>query len=119
MKEKEIIELHWLEIKGAIRSQWDFLSDKDLEKNKEKLTELFKDNPDCQELVSGIVAIFDDQEDLLTPWNESYYESHQTAPRSSEISEFQDDSRDIKTRCPERKKYEEKAAEMSPHHRGY
>lgn len=107
MQRKEIIEIHWRELKGAIRSQWDTLTDKDLEGCKENLTDLFKEDLTCQELLEEIITSFDFKDDLLTPPDEEFYEEHQTAPRSSEVSEFQDDSRDIRTRCPERKKFEE------------
>lgn len=108
MHRKEIINIHWHELKGAIRCQWDSFSDEDLEKCKDDLLKLFKEDVSAEEMLEEIITSFDFKDDLLTPPDEEFYEEHQTAPRSSEISEFQDDSRDIRTRCPERKKFEEK-----------
>ncbi len=114
MEQKEIIETHWTEIKNAIRGQWIKLTDEDLEKRKksqEDLMELIESEYPGEknhELFNTLINFFDFNEEAITPPNEEFYEHHQTAPRSSELSEFQDDASDIKTRGPERKKFEDK-----------
>ena len=101
MQKDIIIESHWIEIKGAIRCVKDNLSDAELEKYKENLSDLLEIN-----FLEELCTAFDFDDDLITPLDEDYYEHHPTEPRSAELSQFQDDSRDIKTRSPERMEFE-------------
>lgn len=112
----EITKNHWIEIKNALRGQWDKLSDKELEDTQYDLLrvaklikEKYPEENQIEESLYETIRFYDFDEGLITPPNEDFYEQNPTAARSSGLSEFQDESLDIKTRTPERSEYEKNA----------
>lgn len=57
------------------------------------------------------------EEGYVYPVDESQFEKNPTKIRTSEVSQFQDEARDIESRSPERKAYDDNAFEERVHHK--
>jgi uncharacterized protein YjbJ (UPF0337 family) len=119
MLNEQQFEGKWKEIKGGIQNLWGRITDDELEQIKGNITEVSglveekygETKDEIKQKLTHLMESFDNDTDKNISPDVSSYERSPVETRTAETSQKQDS--DIKTRTPERKKFDEKTYEAS------